>query len=282
MSSFMVRPTPKLQTYKHPAVPYNVRRAGVRRVKFAVDSNPNPVVKNIGNYLSPISMAGKSYTKTKKKSNRRRRRGRLVKRIPKAIASPRKIIKCQAVQYVDLANGANGNLSPCYVQLNSCDDPFGANGAGQPLGYDQWKALYKKARIIGTKITAKFHNGGSSATMVGLCPMPVNQSNTSLSDYEYYMENPQCKSRILSPDMDHVVFSTKVSTKKHLALKDIKDNSEVELDLVTETAPTKLAWCHIFAQSLDQTATFDVEVVLKVEYIVLLTDPVIPARSVET
>lgn len=211
---------------------------------------------------------------------KRARRGLRRRPIPRALTTNNKLIKARAVNYFNHNN--TGTLYQTVVQLNSCDDPFGTQGTGQPLGYDQWKALYRYAYVIGSKVTARVHNNGASAVMFGMTPMKINQSTTALSNYEYYMESPATKSRILSQDLDHVTFSHGVNVKRFLNIKDLRDNNDYRIDLVNETAPTTIAYWHVWTQPLDEASATDVDVVLTAEYMVLLVDPILPARSVET
>lgn len=220
----------------------------------------------------------KALTRTKYR-RRSRRRGVIRRPIPRTLTPNTKLIRCKAVKYVNYVPA--GAISSIETQLNSIDDPFHTVGTGQPLGYDQWKALYKYAYVVGSKVTAKVHNNGTVAAMFGITPMKVNQGDTFLSSYEYYMELPATKTRVLSQETDHVTFSHQVNVKKFLNIKDLRDNDDYRIDLVNETAPSTLAYWHIFAQALDSTGTIDVDAVITMEYMVLLTDPIVPSRSTE-
>lgn len=235
------------------------------------------------NVARPTSgrMAGKrkrsSYTRRK---TNRRRRGIIRKRIPRALTTRSKLVCVKATNYHNLAG--TGTIAVNTTQLNSVDDPFMTVGTGQPLGYDQWKALYKRCIVVGSRITVKFHNRGSAAAMVGVWPSPLNQGTTALTDYEHYMENAQAKAILLSPEMDHGIVGAGVSVKKHLQVSQVRDNSRLSLDLVTETPPTDLTYWHCFAQAVDQSSAYAVDAVITMSYVVLLLDPIVPTRSVET
>lgn len=227
----------------------------------------------------------RSYTATRRpvrRTRRRRpyRRGVIRRPIPRALTAPTKLVKMKAVQYVNHANTAA--LSNTDIQITSFDDPFGVTNAGQPLGYDQWKALYRKAYVIGAKVVARVHNNGTSAVMVGITPMKPAQGTTALANYEYYMELPSTKARILSPDVDHMVLAHKVSPKWFLPVTKIRDNDDLLVNLVTETPPSTLCYFHVWSQPLDEAAAYDVDLVLTAEYMILLVDPIVPARSTET
>jgi len=228
-----------------------------------------------------ISTKQKTMAKTKRYLRKRKkgRRGYRKRQIPRALTTPTKMVRVKASQFIAFGDaGTTGRLS---VQGNSCDDPFTSGGTGQPLGYDQWKALYKSAYIVGSKVTATFHNKANTSAMVGINKMKIPQGQTGLGSYEYYKELPGSVSRLLSPDLDHTKITMTASTKKHLNRKDIKDEEDLKMDLVNETPPTDIFFYHIWVGSTDQSSTSDVEAVIDVEYLVLLADPIVPSRSIE-
>lgn len=218
---------------------------------------------------------------------RRFRRSRRLRRprrkiVPRSLTTSSKIIKCNVVESF-APTFAGGALGSFVVQGNSIDDPFSAQSTNQPLGYDQWKALYKKAKVLSCKVIMTVHNGSTGAFACGITPMAKNQGATLLTDFEHYVECPGTKYTVLSPDVDKTTIVARRSTKKMLKISNIKDASEIEFDLVTETPPTDNYYFHCWAQPFDKTtALTGYQVMFKVEYIVLLYDPIIPARSSET
>ena len=205
--------------------------------------------------------------------------------IPRTLQPRTKLIKIRSVDYQNHTH-ASGAIAVAKIQHNSIDDPFTSLGTGQPLGYDQYKALYKKAIVLASRCFAEVHNNTSTAIMVGITAVPYNQGTTALTTYEHYMEAPNTKHRLLSPDVDRANMSMQMSTKKLLQIKNYKDNkTELEIDLNAETPPTNLSYWHLWSQPQDQiteTTGTALQLTITMEYIVLLTDPIIPARSVET
>lgn len=207
---------------------------------------------------------------------RRRTRARISTLAPKT-----KLIRCKVTGLRTNGGHAAGSLEMVPVQMNSILDPFGGAGSEQPLGFDQWRALYEFGYVVGAKITCEFHNADAFAYVVGITPCHIAQGTTSLASYEYYKELPGTKSVILSPDIDKAVLQSKISIKKWFSVKDLVDTNEYRINLNTPSEPSKLAYWHLWSQPLDQssTDTTGVQIVMNVEYIVLLTSPVIPARS---
>lgn len=167
------------------------------------------------------------------------------------------------------------------LQINSVLDPFQGAGSEQPLGFDQWRALYEYAYVIGAKATIEFHNADSFAYVVGITPCHVAQGTTSLANYEYYKELPGTRSIVLSPDVDKAVLQSKISIKRWFNVKDLRDTNEYRMNLNTPSEPSKIAYWHLWSQPMDQTSTdtTGVQMVMTIEYLVLLTSPVVPARS---
>lgn len=218
----------------------------------------------------------------RRRLRRRRRRTFRKRRIPRLITSSTKLIRATAVDTYAVTY-TSGAIAMYPIQGNSIDDTFSVNSNRQILGYDQWKAFYKKAKVLGCKVITTYHNGSSGVILAGITPMSKNQGTTNLTDYEYYMEVPGTTWKMFSPDVDKGTLVAKRSTKKMLKVNNIKDASELEIDLVNETPPTDNYYFHVWSQPFDMTtALTGVQLVVKVEYVILLYDPIIPARSADT
>lgn len=223
---------------------------------------------------------------------RRKRRFRPLKRrnrrkayLPRTLAPRTKMVKLKVVEYINHTH-SNGAIAVANIQQNSIDDPFTGLSQNQPLGYDQYKALYKKAMVLASRVFVQVHNNTSTSIMFGITAVPFNQGQTGLTTYEHYMEAPSTKFRLLSPDVDRANLGMQMSTKKLLQIKNYKDNrTELEIDLNNETPPTWINYWHLWSQPQDQstnTTGTAVQFTVSVEYIILLSDPVIPARSADT
>lgn len=220
-------------------------------------------------------------------SRRRRRPSRRSRKrqfVPRALTTHSKLIRVRAVEHFIHGAHTSGALVMTPIQLNSIDDPFTTTGSGQPLGYDQWKALYKKAFVVGSSITARFVNTDASYNFaVGLTPMPLSQAAVALTTYEHYMEYPSTVMQFVTPDMDKQMLRSRVSVRKHMHLNKLRDVDEIRVDLVNETAPADLCYWHLWSQPFPQDAdpTGSIEFIVTAEYLVVLIDPIVPSRSVE-
>lgn len=177
---------------------------------------------------------------------------------------------------------ATTSTTPAHVDVSLLDitDPFQAYGTGQPLGYDQWKNFYNRAKVVGTKVTFTVHNAGSVAIVFGLNRVPEGEA-AAPTPWEYTAEIPGTKYRILSPEMDHGTLVMKSSTKKFFKIKDIKDTEEIACDLSTDAGPTRDSDISCFFALHNGTTSTNVDWIVKVEYLVLLDKPNVPARSVD-
>lgn len=224
---------------------------------------------------------GRSRTMTKRRGRKTRKWRR--RRLRTAVLAPqKKVVKCLAVQHWSHTGHTSGTMDMTPVQMNSVLDVFTSQGAQQPLGFDQWRALYEYGYVIGAKISVTFHNADAFSYIVGVCPMNLAQGTTSLANYEYYGELKGNRFILLTPDVDKTTITSRVSLKKWLRVKDILDTNEYRMNLNTPSEPSKLAYWHVYSQPTNQasTDTSGVEIVCKVSYIILLNSPIVPARSV--
>lgn len=154
-------------------------------------------------------------------------------------------------------------------------------GSGQPLGFDQWRALYENAYVIGAKCTVTYHNADNFSYMVGITPMDEPQGTTSLANYEYYMEKKGTTRMLLTPDVDKITLQSKVGLKRWVKVKDLLDTNEYRINLNTPSEPSKALYFHIWTQPTNQASTdaSGVEMVCEMEYLLCLVHPVVPSRS---
>lgn len=229
-----------------------------------------------------LALATRSKTMNKRKKNDDPKKGYKKQYIPRSVQPRKKMIRVKASNYWTIAN-TSGAMSQITCSGNSIYNPFHSGSTQQPLGFDQWAALYNYGTVVGSKVHVTIHNGSSSAIVYGIYPAQVAQQDTNLGNYEYYRELQGTKSRLLSPDMDHGYLSNTVSVKKHLSIKNPMDDDLIRTRLAgTPSDPTNEFFWHIFVQPADQASTTSgIDVIVEVEYLVILHDPIIPSRSTQ-
>lgn len=107
--------------------------------------------------------------------------------------------------------GAGGSLAAQQLKLNSAFDPTGTVGASQPLGFDQYAALYKKYCVIRWSVKAEaVNNDNTNALVFGFTPM---LEATALTNYNHYKEMPNTRSDFLTIDHDKSVVTNRGGVK---------------------------------------------------------------------
>lgn len=241
--------------------------------------NPRPI--GPGSTASTM-VRTRRYRRTSTKKRNRKRRGIIRRRIPRVLAPRQKLIRLRTVLDYPTLTSTNGALAAIACSMFDITDPFVGLATNQPLGYDQIKNFYNRAYVVGAKCTIRVHNTGSVAIMYGVTPMPESAGTTTLTPFEHYAELPATKMRILSPDVDHGVLVSQVSTARHVHVSRLKDEDAFHVDLDNETPPTRQAYFHIWQQPLDKTTTTTANLVVSLEYLIAVYDPIIPARSTDT
>lgn len=212
---------------------------------------------------------------------RRRRYRRRRTRIARYVVPPMRIVKFRATDFLTLTSTAAAFTSH-NPYVNGIIDPFAGSGTGQPLYLNEMKSHYRSAVCVGSKITVQFHNDSSTVPIVvGLYRYPYDVAATSWT-YEYLREAAfPGRQRILTSDIDIVTLSMKTSCKRYFGVTNMLDNNEFLVDLENETECTKLGNYTCFIQSLNTTTapTGSAQLIITMEYIVVLKDPFTPARS---
>lgn len=229
---------------------------------------------------SRFKMCPRNRSRTQKRK-RRRGRGIIRRRLPRTLWSREKVIHTKMVDSYSSAGGASGAIEMRQISAMNVNDPFGGSSTQQFLGFDQWKTLYKKACVLGIKITARLHNKGSVGAMFGISAHPENQANTALDNFEHYMEIGPTKARLLSPDVDHGILTFTINTRRHLHLKSLRDEDAFHCNISTDVEPSRTFYLAVWHQPVDQATQCAYEVVLTYDYIIRLFDPIIPARSTD-
>lgn len=228
--------------------------------------------------LSKI-MATKPYikrTKPSKKSYRRRRKSRR-----KATFIPKTIVRKLKTSFSLSLDPSTGNIATYLFNLNSAHDPLGnASATQQGLGADQYDALYKRYTIVGWKVKVEAVSTDNSAPIViGFTP---TAQDTALTNYNHYKELPATVSRIMTPDIDKVYFSTKGSVKKWLLPYGGRILIDDTLSAEMGSSPSKILFGHLWAQGANTGADPGaVYVIGTLEQVIVYYDTKIPARSTQ-
>lgn len=197
----------------------------------------------------------------------------------KSVAPLTQVVKSRTVIKFDVS-AAGATLQRHILRMNDISDPNGSNGDAQPLYYDTWATMYDKAIVLGCKSTAYFENEGTTAVLFGCVAATIDESGmTNYDNYEHFIERGSAY-KLVTPENDRGVLVKKVSIKKHMHKKDLKDDPTFHCDLSTQSSPTSLAYFVYWFQSLDKATTNAGTMVVILEHIVLLTNRKEIAQSV--
>lgn len=227
------------------------------------------------------AMAKRSRTTTMTRKRRRFGRRRFKKNYPSRTLQPYSIARWMTTATYLALNPAAGAITVSTLVLNSGFDPLGsASATQQPLGFEQYEALYNRYCVIGWKIGLECcSTDNSNPVVVGFTPLPTI---TTLTSFQHYKELPSTVQRIITPDIDKVVFGMRGSVKRWLLPRGGKMLSDTDLSAVTTAYPTKILYGHLYAHAMDVTADPAlVHCVIKLRQLVVFFDPKVPARSTQ-
>lgn len=223
---------------------------------------------------------GRSFTKLKYRKRKRQSKRRFKRRTRAVTLWPQsKLVRFKAVNQFTRtpAGGAIDNMT---IDVGSLNDPFGGAGAELPLGLDQWSAMYSRYVVVGCKVWVRAHNVTSTGALTfGLTRLPPGDT-TGRTSASHYLEMPGTVSKILSPDVDHANLVLSYSAKRHNRVKNIRDAKELHGTFsTTPGAPTVTTQMKLWTQDVNATDNGTLEGFITAEYVVLLLDPILPARS---
>lgn len=259
---------------------YNSRgreiRYGLASRKFKDNQYlPEPLGQEVLNFLGTnytMPSKKKSKTTTKKRTRKVYTRKRFRTLQPYSIVRKFKTVTNTAF------NPGAGGVDCQQLKLNSAYDPTGSIGAGQPLGFDQYSALYQRYAVVGWRVYFRFvSSDNSNAILVGFTP---KRDASALASAQYYLECPGTVSRHMTPDIDKVEFGSKGTVKHYFLPKGGKLLTDDTLTALYTNDPSRLLYGHVWLQALDATADPAlVNCVITIEQLVVFFDPIIPARS---
>lgn len=224
-----------------------------------------------------------------RRGRRNRRRGGYRRyRIPSTVVPPTKLVRMPMVFPYNANVASTTPTGPAFRVFNIVD-PMGTSGTAQPTGLDQYGAVYQNALVVGVKVTMTAHNAGAQGVVCGITPIPeaIGTAGMALT-WDAQCEFPGTSYRFLSPEMDHITLTRKFSTKKWMRIKDWKDNkTSVDRHCTLGTTGTHtdctntsdIINCWVALHNGTTSTAF--EVIIKVEYLVLLFNRRLISRSTD-
>lgn len=192
-------------------------------------------------------------------------------------------IKLRYTEYIAL-NPSSGSMTAHRFRANGMHDPNAETGGHQPLGFDQYMALYDHFTVIGSRITvvasvATVSTGITIPSIIGI--NKNDDTNIIESTPQALTETPSSVWDILSTGEGSHTNSTLSMT--YSAVKDqgvVNPLDNPELKGTASSDPTEQTYFHVFYQSMNDTGDMPaLSAIVKIDYIAILTEPKDLARS---
>jgi len=257
--------------------------------RYAHRLRPAPVRPRIRDpYFEPIAdevapsggnISGRTQRRMPRRYRQRRRRGgrrRFRRNYRRRAVQPYKVVRqLKTVTFYPFDAGA-GTISVGIINVNSANDPFAGLGTGQPLGHDQYAALYERSCVIGGRVTAAVTStDGMNPIVAGV---NINTSSSALTVYEHYAELPHTSMKLMTPEQDKITLGLRFGVGKYFAGRKLLSDDRLTANIGSD--PTDLLYAHFFVQSADKSANpANCLFVITLYQTVVYFKPKVPARS---
>lgn len=224
-----------------------------------------------------------------KKNNQKRRRGGYRKKRKNYSITSSKTPNFQSplgnrylfkTRYYDSAFTLNpvGSLPAGHAfRLNSLYDPDKTGAGHQVWGFDEIMPLYKFYRVIGARIRVDFTNTDTIRSQV--VALQVARQDTAVSDVGQLIEMGNCVHAVLAPQGSG--GCTKTLTLNFSPKKFFGKEALTEEDFMgtISSNPAREAFAQALVQSADDTDTSAVMCAVTIEYIAVMTEPLLLSQS---
>lgn len=148
----------------------------------------------------------------------------------------------------EAAAGAGASYS---FSVNNAFDPNFTGAGSQPLGFDQYSALYGRYRVTNCKISIYWGNRTAQPITVGMYTSP--QSTLSADPNAWFVQNVSTRMKMLAPNTAGSAVGELRSTVDMAGLFGVtKAEFEIEHDFVASTGagPTRNGYVHLFVKGV--------------------------------
>lgn len=163
-------------------------------------------------------------------------------------------------------------------RANSIYDPDYSGLGHQPMGRDQWAALYNHGVVIGSKINVQCISPSPETELFWTGCMLNASTTVPYGSATAFVEARKGSYKLCNPTQGKSNWLTSMfSAKKYFNIKDIKDNLD-RLGFQVGNNPTEEAAFIVWMQALN-SGTVTAEYVVTIDYIVLFSEPVAILQS---
>ncbi len=180
-------------------------------------------------------------------------------------------------------NPTLGNVGSYTIRANSIFDPDYAFGGHQPLGRDQWSAIYNRYMVVSSRIKCTFSSGEAAASNAIVANGLLLHDDGSLvtTGPSTVIEQGRSKTMFTSKAAETSILpslSTSFDAKKFFNVKDVA--AETDIGAVYSANPAREAffifWVGEMSRSIDLSPVL---VSFVVEYDVVFSEPFELANS---
>lgn len=207
----------------------------------------------------------KKYQRKKRKPRRKRNNGFLS--VPNGMPKTGRA-KLRYVEFRSII-AATGSLITVEYRANGLFDPRADTGGHQPMGFDEWAALFNHYVVVGSKCTFVF----SPTTDTNMtCGVYLSSAPSSYTSWIEFNEAKRGSQRMITDAEKTTTVSVNYSAKKFFNITDIKDNFS-RLGAAVSADPTEQAHFIGWIQATDLNSSVTAECSVAVDYIVDFSEP---------
>lgn len=135
-----------------------------------------------------------------------------------------------------------GAIAQKVYRANSAFDPDESLGGGQPMGYDQWSAFYRRYQVVACKINVKLLSDVTNVKPTSVALTPIDDA-TSITGIMQGGEMPYAKKGLLPATSTRpLVLSSYLKTAKKFGYKNIEQEDDLS-SLNTDNPLEQWFWC---------------------------------------
>jgi hypothetical protein len=168
--------------------------------------------------------------------------------------------------------GAVGATATQIFSGNSLFDPDVTGAGGQPLGFDQWAAMYLKYRVLASSIEVNLATPGAASNAEALAYFVLTPSNdaSAFTTLEAGASQPYAKEWIMNGISGSFMFKPTTSSMETALIMGVSKQSVLtddELSALTTASPANQWYWRISGRAADSAATIAVQMTVTVSYL---------------
>lgn len=206
----------------------------------------------------------------KRRYGRKSKKGLMFKRHNRPLKIARSVLPTSVIVKLPFDGGnLSGNTTNSVVDTqfysNNIFQPKVGVVGNQPLGYDQWTALYKNYRVHGVSIEVMCDNSSFHGGIVGIYPHTSVDKPSSLGRY---LDFPETKYVMVNNGSRPLRFRKYLRNNALFNVSRQEYNDEVDYASGVGGGPTNLGYINIFRQAIDEISSTDFDIRVKLTYYV--------------